>query len=292
MFKNAILALLVVAGSVHAATQSTDVVSESVAQNSGVDNGVYSQSKSNTWVFPAPVMPGAVSGAACTNHGVTSAAIFWNLFSWSTPKHDIDVPCNTREDLKLLTTMCQFKKVAEIQKKYIKQQYGVEVEVSDKVKDLTPEECYKPRETLPPSPPPQKQVVTREVTKTVKTIVLTLDSTTLFEFGKDTLSIAGKQYLIEKLSKFDASKTLVRRVEGHTDNVGTEAYNAALSHRRAESVAVILQSLGFKVDTVVGHGLKAPIAPNTSPEGRAMNRRVHIDLELTDGTTETLIVQN
>lgn len=290
MFKNSIFAFFLLVGVAHAATLSSDVVSESVAQNNGVDNGVYSQSKSNTWLFPAPVMPGAVSGSTCTNHGVESVAIFWNLFSWSSPKHEVDLPCSTREDLKLFTTMCQFRKVAEIQKKYIKQQYDVDVPVSDKVKDLTPEECYKPREAQPA--PVDKKQGAREVIKTVRSLSLTLDSTMLFEFNKDTLSVGGKHHLIAMLAKFDANKTRVKRIEGHTDNIGTEAYNDALSRRRAETVAAHMRALGFKVDEVLGFGMKTPIGSNVSSEGRAMNRRVRVDLELTDGSTETVVMQN
>lgn len=68
------------------------------------------------------------------------------------------------------------------------------------------------------------------------------------------------------------------RVEGHTDDSGTAAYNARLSERRASAVAAILSGHGFAAGdlVIVGRGESLPIADNASPEGRAQNRRVVI----------------
>lgn len=68
-------------------------------------------------------------------------------------------------------------------------------------------------------------------------------------------------------------------VDGHTDSVGTDSYNLALSQRRAESVANYLQSNGVNLTgrfTVNGYGEAKPIASNETAEGRAENRRVVI----------------
>ncbi len=68
------------------------------------------------------------------------------------------------------------------------------------------------------------------------------------------------------------------RVIGHTDNVGTAAYNTQLSQDRALAVARELISGGVSGQriTVSGLGFREPVAPNTSAAGRAENRRVEI----------------
>lgn len=70
-------------------------------------------------------------------------------------------------------------------------------------------------------------------------------------------------------------------VTGHTDSQGAAAYNKSLSERRARSVADYLRDQGLsnlKIN-VVGMGEDNPIATNDTPEGRAENRRVEIDLK-------------
>jgi outer membrane protein OmpA-like peptidoglycan-associated protein len=78
------------------------------------------------------------------------------------------------------------------------------------------------------------------------------------------------------LTKQDAESKII--IEGHTDSQGEPAYNQDLSQRRAQSVRDYLVSRGMAADRVTaqGFGLTRPIADNTSPEGRANNRRVEI----------------
>ena len=67
-------------------------------------------------------------------------------------------------------------------------------------------------------------------------------------------------------------------VMGHTDSTGSEQYNIDLSRRRAESVATYLTSRGVsraRIETI-GYGEQYAVADNSSPEGRAQNRRVEI----------------
>ena len=69
-------------------------------------------------------------------------------------------------------------------------------------------------------------------------------------------------------------------VAGHTDSVGSNEYNQALSQRRANSVAQYLLSkdvAGARIETV-GFGEDAPVADNTIAEGRSLNRRVELSL--------------
>jgi OOP family OmpA-OmpF porin len=67
-------------------------------------------------------------------------------------------------------------------------------------------------------------------------------------------------------------------VEGHTDNVGTPAYNEKLSHARAKTVVDYLVSKGVDrgILEAMGWGEKRPIFSNSTVEGRAANRRVQL----------------
>ncbi len=79
------------------------------------------------------------------------------------------------------------------------------------------------------------------------------------------------------LKKYE--KTLVE-VAGHTDNVGSDQANQALSERRANTVAQYLQAHGLRSDRLitVGAGETRPVATNDTPEGRQANRRVELTL--------------
>ena len=69
----------------------------------------------------------------------------------------------------------------------------------------------------------------------------------------------------------------VLKIIGHTDSIGTEAYNQKLSERRARAVAAYLQShwgISPKRLRTEGHGEREPIAGNDTAEGRQRNRRV------------------
>ena len=113
--------------------------------------------------------------------------------------------------------------------------------------------------------------------KTERGMVMTLGDV-LFSTGKTEL-LPGAMNTIDKLANFLAEypeKTVL--IEGHTDNVGTEAYNQDLSERRALSVKEALIQVGVdasRIDTL-GLGESSPITDNTSSAGRLKNRRVEI----------------
>ena len=74
-------------------------------------------------------------------------------------------------------------------------------------------------------------------------------------------------------------------VEGHTDNVGNNAANQALSQQRAIAVRdYLLQNVAMSADriTAVGYGKNRPIAPNDTAAGRARNRRIDVTIDATD----------
>jgi OOP family OmpA-OmpF porin len=70
-------------------------------------------------------------------------------------------------------------------------------------------------------------------------------------------------------------------IEGHTDSIGTDAYNQKLSERRARTVRDHMVGQGIAADRITtrGFGESKPIASNETAEGRAQNRRVEIFAE-------------
>jgi len=110
----------------------------------------------------------------------------------------------------------------------------------------------------------------------------------LFEFGKANLT-SGAREKARDIAGVLANQAKGRRVsiEGHTDSVGTDAANQALSERRAGSVASALESEGLGKDRIstTGYGKRYPVAPNKNtdgtdnPSGRAKNRRVEVIIE-------------
>jgi OmpA-OmpF porin, OOP family len=100
----------------------------------------------------------------------------------------------------------------------------------------------------------------------------------LFDFNKSTLQPASDATLQPVAKMMAADKTLKLEVQGHTDNVGADAYNQTLSEARAKAVVTWLTQHGVAADrlTAKGYGKTKPVADNGSDEGRAKNRRVEI----------------
>ena len=101
-------------------------------------------------------------------------------------------------------------------------------------------------------------------------ITFATDSSDLNDRALNTLDGVGIT-----LAKYN--RTLVN-ITGHTDNVGTAAYNQDLSERRARAVASVLTDGGVSPYRIVafGRGEDQPIATNLTAEGRRQNRRVEI----------------
>ena len=109
-------------------------------------------------------------------------------------------------------------------------------------------------------------------------IAVTFESGILFPFNSTEILPAGKsnlQELAKSLEKYPNSDVLI---VGHTDSVGTDAYNLDLSQRRALAASTYLQSLAVPASRLrtAGKGESEPIQPNDTEEGRAKNRRVEI----------------
>ena len=100
----------------------------------------------------------------------------------------------------------------------------------------------------------------------------------LFDFNKSTLQPSSDAALQPAASLMAADKALKLEIQGHTDNVGNDAYNQTLSEARAKAVGTWLTQHGVAADrlTAKGYGKTKPVADNGSDEGRAKNRRVEI----------------
>lgn len=103
-----------------------------------------------------------------------------------------------------------------------------------------------------------------------------------FPSGSATLTEDAKGLIDSRLANIAQEFASARlRVEGHTDNIGSDALNKSLSQRRAQSVASYLANkYGFDINrfTVVGFGEEQPIADNSTDFGRAQNRRVELEI--------------
>ena len=107
-----------------------------------------------------------------------------------------------------------------------------------------------------------------------------MQAETLFDFDKSVIKPAGKaalDALVADLSKVNVETVIA---VGHTDSIGTNDYNQKLSIRRVEAVKAYLVSNGVPADQIKteGRGESEPVASNKTREGRAMNRRVQIEV--------------
>jgi len=128
-----------------------------------------------------------------------------------------------------------------------------------------------------PAPAPAPAVVPAPVPTSEK---VSYSADAFFDFDKAVLKPAGKASLDDLVSKLKDINLEVIIAVGHTDSVGTDAYNQKLSVRRAEAVKAYLQSKGVEANRVYteGKGEKQPVADNKTAAGRAKNRRVEIEV--------------
>lgn len=101
-----------------------------------------------------------------------------------------------------------------------------------------------------------------------------------FDFDKSVLKAEGKAKLDDLVGKLKGISLEVIIAVGHTDSVGTDAYNQKLSVKRSETVKAYLVSKGVEKNRIYteGKGESSPVADNKTKEGQAKNRRVEIEV--------------
>jgi OOP family OmpA-OmpF porin len=109
---------------------------------------------------------------------------------------------------------------------------------------------------------------------------VTFAAEALFDFDKSVVKPNGQAALDELLGKLQGMDTEVMVAVGHTDSIGSDAYNDALSMRRADAVKAYIVSKGVDAARVYteGKGESQPVADNGTNEGRAQNRRVTVEV--------------
>jgi outer membrane protein OmpA-like peptidoglycan-associated protein len=120
-----------------------------------------------------------------------------------------------------------------------------------------------------------------ETRRTALGLVMNLGSDHLkFEFDKAELKPEDRELLSRIAGILVTSHDYTISVNGHTDDVGSDAYNKKLSERRAQAVMDYLVQAGLPpaILSVEGHGKALPLVPGQSDAARAKNRRVELGL--------------
>ena len=109
---------------------------------------------------------------------------------------------------------------------------------------------------------------------------VTFAADAFFDFNKAVLKPEAKAKLDDLTGKLKGITLEVIIAVGHTDAIGSDAYNQKLSVKRAESVKAYLVTKGIEPNRIYteGKGKKQPVADNKTTEGRAKNRRVEIEV--------------
>jgi len=119
------------------------------------------------------------------------------------------------------------------------------------------------------------------VTRNGDNIILNMPSNITFDTNSSTLQSRFQNTLDSVVLVLNEYKSTMINVVGHTDSTGSKEYNQNLSVQRAISVANYLANKGVAQQRLAasGYGEAFPVAPNTTPEGRAQNRRVEVELQ-------------
>jgi outer membrane protein OmpA-like peptidoglycan-associated protein len=120
-----------------------------------------------------------------------------------------------------------------------------------------------------------------ETRRTAMGLVMNLDSNSIqFEFNKAVLQSMNRELLSRIAGILLTSKGYSITVHGHTDDVGSDAYNQELSERRAQAVRDYLvdAGIGAAIISTKGYGKSKPLVAAKTPQARAKNRRVEVEI--------------
>jgi OOP family OmpA-OmpF porin len=150
--------------------------------------------------------------------------------------------------------------------------------------DCMPKKVEPPKAAPAPAPKPveapKPAPVAKPAPQPVK-VAITIQAEALFDFDKSALKPDGKKSIDEAIAKMKTVDVEMVIATGHTDSIGTDAYNQKLSERRATTVKEYMVSQGIPAAkiTTLGKGETQPVATNKTAEGRAKNRRVDIEFK-------------
>jgi outer membrane protein OmpA-like peptidoglycan-associated protein len=120
-----------------------------------------------------------------------------------------------------------------------------------------------------------------ETRRTAMGLVMNLDSNAIqFEFNKAVLLSMNRELLSRIAGILLTSKGYSIKVHGHTDDVGSDAYNQDLSERRAQAVRDYLVEAGISAEIITtrGYGKSKPLVAAKTADARAKNRRVEVEI--------------
>jgi outer membrane protein OmpA-like peptidoglycan-associated protein len=102
-----------------------------------------------------------------------------------------------------------------------------------------------------------------------------------FASGKAVLTAAGKKELDIVVNYLASNSKVNVKLDGYTDNSGTDKVNNPLSEKRAEAAKAYLVSKGVDAGRILteGHGSSNPVADNNTKAGKAKNRRVEVTVQ-------------
>jgi OmpA-OmpF porin, OOP family len=136
----------------------------------------------------------------------------------------------------------------------------------------------RPAAPAPAAPAPAKPAA--PAPQSVRQAVV-IQADALFDFDKSVLRPDGRKSIDDAMSKLSGTDLEMVIATGHTDSIGSDAYNQRLSERRAAAVKDYLVSKGIPAAkiTTIGKGESQPVATNKTSEGRQKNRRVDIEFK-------------
>jgi OmpA-OmpF porin, OOP family len=142
-----------------------------------------------------------------------------------------------------------------------------------RIVEAAPEPAPAPAPVVAAPPPPKPKAARIEN--------VTLEADANFDTGRAELKPGGKAELGQLADRLKSIQIESIVVTGHADSVGGTKMNLGLSLRRAEAVKAYLEGMGVDGGMIktVGLGETSPIADNNTVQGRAMNRRVEVEVE-------------